>query len=366
MFGCCLVCIMLVVPCVGAQTQDFDDPVGVADIVAKQEEWLNRFAVLRVRWREWTRVDVMEYNPDVPRDATLENSPVYSIEEFCWSDFSGISHESVSYTNGKIISRDIYGTDGQQPWDAKAVAGEKGDFTHWDHLILNRNDSERPFKTNINMVAVYGLWNSSGEWFPARIRSAESPVILDSDEEVDGNVCVVIQFSSSLMGTKKEETFWFDAKIGYMPRKFRMEASTENASWVETWTADKFTEVEPGAFFPAHGFFHIDKIPLPGFEWLIETVEFNPALPADQFKPRISVGSRITDYHGGRAYLAGPAGLKGPQEAPVATQSVTAGEAVTAVPPSSEWRKYTVLCFLVVFTLVCLKLLRNVRRSTNG
>lgn len=364
MFRCCVVYFLFAASCVGAQTTDSENPVGVADIVAKQEEWLNRFAAIRVRWREWTRVDVMDNNPDVPRDATLENSPVYSIGEFCWSDFGGISYESASYRNGQTISRNVYGTDGQQPWDAAAVAGEKGDFTHWDHVELSRNDSERPFKTNINMVAVNGLWNSSGEWFPVRIRTAENVVILDP-EVVDGHECAVIRFTSSLMGTSKVETFWFDGKIEYLPRKFQMVASTANASWVETWTADKFTEVERGDFFPAHGFFHIDKIPLPGFEWLIEKVEFNPALPTDQFKPRISVGPRVTDYHGGRAYMAGPAGLQGPPESQVEIPLVNAGEAATAIPPSLNWRRYTVLCLLVVFTLVWLKWLRNVRRQTD-
>lgn len=81
-------------------------------ILAEQDKWLAQFASIRVRWRDWHRVDVMEYHPTVPRDATLENSPHFSMHEFCWTDTGCLSHDDTLMRGGKPDSRNIYGIKG--------------------------------------------------------------------------------------------------------------------------------------------------------------------------------------------------------------------------------------------------------------
>jgi hypothetical protein len=121
------------------------------DILAEQDKWLAQFASIRVRWRDWHRVDVMEYHPTVPRDATLENSPMYSQHEFCWADTGCLSHDTIHMTGGKPDSRNVYGIKGMTGWDSDSEAGGKID--EWVHVKILQPDSSRPLSTNLSMNA---------------------------------------------------------------------------------------------------------------------------------------------------------------------------------------------------------------------
>ncbi len=359
--------LALIVFSIGASLASAQESATLEEIVSTQEKWQGQFATVRVRWREWHRVDVMQYHPTVPRDATLENTPVFSVEEFCWSDIGALSHESSHYKNGKPESRNVYGSDGKIGWDSDADQTE--DLSRWAHVKILQPDSSHPLKSNLTINAINGLWNSSGDWWTTRIRATDHVPTVLSPEVIDEHKCAVVQLRWRDNGSDLEETFWFDPSFEYLPRKRQVHVKGTNGSYAysyqQTWTADRFEEVSPGFHFPMHGFFHIDKIPLPGFEWLVEKVELNPALPSDQFQPRFSPGCRVTDYPGGRAYLADTNGLKtepDPAAAdPQVNSAVNSGPPAIALPPSTNWQKIIVACGFVLSAFLTLKWLRTGR-----
>jgi hypothetical protein len=326
------------------------------DILAEQDKWLAQFASIRVRWRDWHRVDVMEYHPTVPRDATLENSPMYSQHEFCWADTGCLSHDTIHMTGGKPDSRNVYGIKGMTGWASDSEAGGKID--EWVHVKILQPDSSRPLSTNLSMNALMSLWNcKSGVWWVQRLRTTPGAAVKGM-EDVDGHPCVLVEMSWAEQGTQSTEMFWFDASVNYLPRRRRIIGSIGEMKWDKVWTADRFREVSPGFHFQDHGFYHLDKIPLPGFEWQIESVEFNPDFPVNQFDPRVSAGSKVTDYPGGRAYLAGAKGLKTEPDPVSSPPIVNTGPAAVAIPQSNDWRWLTIVCLLILGCLLTFKWLR--------
>jgi hypothetical protein len=349
-----------------ASAQEPPGTVSVTDVVSGQQQWLDRFASIRVRWRKWNRADVEQYHPEVPPDATLENSPVYSSREFSWKDTGGLTFESVDFRGGKVARRNIYGTDSERFWDADAKT--EGDFSQWEHVKLSRGNPEHPLKTALTMVAIYGLWDCSGEWLAERLQNADPLEILGS-EVVDGHECAVVRIVHNESGSSDRETFWLDPSKNFLPRKFELVSKRPTASWSRTWTADQFREVEEGFFFPVRGVLAVSSSEPPGFEWLVEEVELNPAFPAGHFKPRVSAGTRVTDYIHGKAYATESGEFNADTESPspraanASARPAATGSPAVAVAPSFPWLRIIGGAALVLCGLLLLKWWTVARRS---
>lgn len=319
-----------------------------------QDEWSAKFASIRVQWRQWHRPSVMQYFSDTPADATLETSHRFGLHEFCWSDIGALTHESRSYRNGQLRSRNLVGIDGEQGWDADAK--REGEFSEWEYLKILGVDSRRPLRLNYTLPALFGLWNS-GEWMSETLHSAETVRIV-GEESLAGHQCVVVEITEQDERTSGTITYWIDMAIGGLPRRYRADHSANGVAWTTTWSVDDFQEVKPGMWFPQRGFFGGTSIEEPGFEWIIESVELNPAVPASHFRPPISKGTKVIDYTGRRAFRAG---TEGNLLSPVASSGrsgepeIVSGDGVRAEPPASQWWRYALLCTVMLGILVVLR-----------
>lgn len=365
-------CLVSVVPCEYLYSQE---PTYTVDqIRAAQENWVNGFSGIRVRWRQWYAGGLHQTDPTLPSNTLLKDSPRYTLEEFCWSDLGKLTVSQSGVVNNIPKSLYMHGTNGTQPWDAETVPGK---IDKWTLVKLMRNDTAHPQKTNITIIAMHGLWDCSpGQWFSQRLASREDTTIeVLQNEQIDEIACVVVQsiFSDEKSETTVREKSWLDASLEFLPRKFETTVTTPKVSYFLRWSADEF-ELVDGKPFPKHGQYHSTGLTEPGFEWYVELIEFSPDFSIADFEPRMSPGTRVINYDRGYVGQVAEDGqtILGatPEEDSVATAVPTAAQASQqgdsvmekdgiAEPGKSNWWLITIVCGVIMSSGMVWKYVRS-------